>query len=64
MIEESQSGTSIKPAARGINETGNSGTWKTWHVRPNASSKGSGNKYMSYTGTGAPGAYRNTKHEK
>ena len=60
-IEESQSGTFIKPVARNIYETVKSGTWKTRNVSPNASTKGAGNKCRIYTSTYAPGAYRNTK---
>ena len=62
-IEASQSGTEIKPVARGSYETGNIGACKTWNISPHDSTKGGGNKVRSYNSTYEPGAYRNTASE-
>ena len=62
-IEADQSGTAIKPVSIGRYDKGKSNTWKTWHVIPNASTKGGVNKDISYTSTDAPRAYRNTTAE-
>ena len=63
-IEAAYSATSIKPAARGIYETGKSGAWKTQYIRPHASTKGGVNKDRRYTSTDAPGQYINTTAER
>ena len=60
-IEAAQSGTAIKPVARGIYEAGKSDAQKTWYIIPHASTKGGGNKGRIYTSTYAPGAYIITK---
>ena len=57
------SGIALKPVARGIYETVNSGAWKTLHVIPHASTKVGGNKSRSYNSIYAPRAYINTTAE-
>ena len=51
MVEAAQSVTSIKPTAIYSYQMVKSGDWKTWHVRPNASTKRGGNKGGGYSGT-------------
>ena len=63
-VDTDQSGTPMNPATRGSYQADNSGAWKTWHVRPHASTKGGGNKGRRYTSTYAPGAFKNTKYER
>ena len=48
------SGIALKPVARGIYETVNSGVWKTLHVIPHTSTKVGGNKIRGYTSAYAP----------
>ena len=52
--KSAQSGTTLNPMSRGSYQTVNSVSWKIWHVRPHAITKGGGNKSEGYTSAYAP----------
>ena len=49
--KEADKGTTINPTAQGSNDTGNRGTWETWHGVSNVGTKGCRGKHMIYTVT-------------
>ena len=57
------SGTPVKPELRGLCDTGESGSWKTWHGGPHNSARGGRNKAGGYIIVYAPGIDRNKTAE-